>query len=151
MTPSKINALPTQRTLLKGVLVVEDETDIAELLRQHIAPLAERVFIARTCNEARVRLAIEPIELAILDLNLPDGDGLDLCRETRRRTAQPLIILLTGFIEHLFNGFPGLALALQRIDFSGDQQTPIRIGGRAAAPRWGNKPEGFIERIELGG
>ena len=99
MTPLRINAGPTQRTLLKGVLVVEDETDIGELLRQHIAPLAQRVYIARTCNEARVRLAVEPIELAILDLNLPDGDGLDLCRDLRRRTAQPLIILLTARTE----------------------------------------------------
>ena len=96
MTPSMINAVPARRTLLKGVVIVEDEADIGELLRQHIAPMAECVVVAHTCAEARARLAVDPVELAILDLNLPDGDGLELCRDLRRRTPQPLIILLTA-------------------------------------------------------
>ena len=99
MTASRTNAVPARRTAFRGVVIVEDEVDIGELLRQHIAPMAERVVVAHTCAEARVRLAVDRVELAILDLNLPDGDGLDLCRELRRRTPQPLIILLTARTE----------------------------------------------------
>ena len=99
MKSSAFNVLPARGALVKVAVIVEDEIDIGELLRQHITPVAERVLVARTCAEARARMAVDPVQLAVLDLNLPDGDGMDLCRDLRRQNPQALIILLTARTE----------------------------------------------------
>ena len=87
------------QVLVDSAIIVEDEPDIAELLYQHLAPLAQRLDVLGTSAAARRRIAEGPVDLALLDLNLPDGDGLELCRHLRGGTAQPLIIMLTARTE----------------------------------------------------
>ena len=75
------------------LLVVEDEPRIAELLR---AALGRAGFVAdtvATCADARATLALNPYDAAILDLGLPDGDGLAVIGEARR-TGNPIPILV---------------------------------------------------------
>lgn len=80
-------------------MIVEDEPDIAELLYQHIAPITRRLEMFNTIAAARRRAAEGPVDLVLLDLNLPDGDGLGLCACLRNGTADPLIIMLTARTE----------------------------------------------------
>ncbi|GIX00869.1 MAG: hypothetical protein KatS3mg111_4201 [Pirellulaceae bacterium] len=61
------------------VLVLEDDALQLELLEAHLAEVQLQVATARTVAEARKRLQQERVDLAILDIQLPDGCGLDLC------------------------------------------------------------------------
>jgi DNA-binding response OmpR family regulator len=75
------------------VLVVEDEAGIAG---PFVAALEREGFAARhaeTAAAARAALAREPADLVVLDLGLPDTDGRDLCRELRRDSDVPILML----------------------------------------------------------
>jgi DNA-binding response OmpR family regulator len=76
-----------------SVLLVEDESSIAQPFAQLLARSGFRTVLASTGGEA-LRLARETRpDLVLLDLTLPDGDGLDVCRELRRESTVPIIML----------------------------------------------------------
>ena len=75
------------------VLVVEDEEAISEPLGEHLAREGFDPAIAATIEEARGLLQQTPPDLILLDVMLPDGDGRDLCREIRRTSDVPIIML----------------------------------------------------------
>jgi two-component system, OmpR family, response regulator RegX3 len=78
---------------LGRVLLVEDESSIAEPFAQALARNGFEPTIAGTVADA-LRLAgeTEP-DVVLLDLTLPDGDGRDVCRELRRSSDVPIIML----------------------------------------------------------
>lgn len=75
------------------VLLVEDEASIAEPFAQALERNGFSATIAATASDA-LRLAgeIEP-DVVLLDLTLPDGDGRDVCRELRKGSDVPIIML----------------------------------------------------------
>jgi two-component system response regulator RegX3 len=75
------------------VLLVEDERSIAEPFAQALERNGYLPTIAATASDA-LRLAgeIEP-DVVLLDLTLPDGDGRDVCRELRKSSDVPIIML----------------------------------------------------------
>src|SRR5215467_10735865 len=76
------------------LLIVEDEVRIAELLGQALAQSGFTVDTARLCADARGALATATYDALILDLGLPDGDGVRLLRELREaRNAIPILVL----------------------------------------------------------
>ena len=72
------------------VLVVEDEDAIAEPLLEALR--REGFAVSRAATGAEALAAPEP-DFVLLDLRLPDMDGLDVCRELRRRSAVPIIMV----------------------------------------------------------
>jgi two-component system response regulator RegX3 len=75
------------------ILLVEDEESISEPFSRALAREGFEAVIARTAADAlRLAALVEP-ELVLLDLMLPDGDGRDVCRELRRRSDTPIIML----------------------------------------------------------
>ena len=75
------------------VLLVEDELSIAEPFARALARSGFEPSIARTAQDAlRLARETEP-DVVLLDLTLPDGDGLDVCRELRRTSEVPIIML----------------------------------------------------------
>ena len=75
------------------VLLVEDELSIAEPFAAALARNGFEPLIARTAADA-VRLGREAApDVVLLDLTLPDGDGRDVCRELRRISDVPIIML----------------------------------------------------------
>jgi DNA-binding response OmpR family regulator len=66
------------------VLVVEDEEDLVEALRYGLVRADYAVDVAYDVAQATEKLYAAAYDLMILDLNLPDGDGFDLCRSIRR-------------------------------------------------------------------
>jgi two-component system KDP operon response regulator KdpE len=75
------------------ILVVEDELPMRRFLRSALATHGFRVIEAGTIREAE-RLATEsPPAAILLDLGLPDGDGLDLLRRIREWSKAPIIVL----------------------------------------------------------
>jgi DNA-binding response OmpR family regulator len=75
------------------ILLVEDEESISEPFSRALAREGFEPVVARTAAEA-LELAerVDP-ELVLLDLMLPDGDGRDVCRELRRRSDTPIIMV----------------------------------------------------------
>lgn len=85
-----MNALPQ-------VLVVDDASDI-QLTARKALEKTFRIVSALTLDDARAQLAGGAIDLVILDVNLPDGNGIDFCRMLSKDPdyAKVPIILLTG-------------------------------------------------------
>ncbi len=76
------------------LLVVEDEVRIVEILRSALARHGFAVDAVRLCAEARAALAANPYDATILDLGLPDGDGLKILRDIRAQgNAVPVLVL----------------------------------------------------------
>jgi DNA-binding response OmpR family regulator len=75
------------------ILLVEDEEDIATLVRTYLEKDGFRVIWAARGVEGLLALEQNDIRLAILDLQLPDADGLDLCRAIRDRSRLPIVIV----------------------------------------------------------
>jgi two-component system phosphate regulon response regulator OmpR len=81
------------------VLVVDDDLEIRRLLARYVQEQGFRVQLAAKCAEVRERLATHQIDIIVLDVMLPDGSGLDLCRDLRAKQSNIPIILLTALKE----------------------------------------------------
>ncbi len=88
------------------LLVVEDEARIAEIVRAALLRDGFAVDVLSLCADAREALATTPYDAAILDLGLPDGDGLRLLKELRGRgNAVPVLVLTArDAVEHRVAG-----------------------------------------------
>lgn len=77
----------------KRILVVEDETGIADNITFALRTEGFAVRCCTTGGETRSALAEGGVDLVILDVGLPDTNGFDLCREIRRASDVPIIFL----------------------------------------------------------
>jgi len=76
------------------LLVIEDEVRIGEILKSGLQRVGFAVDVVRLYSDAREALALIAYDVAILDLGLPDGDGLALLSELRgARNGLPILIL----------------------------------------------------------
>lgn len=82
----------------KKILVVDDEPKIAEICQDYLQAAGYEVVTARTGPEGLSAARREKPDLVVLDLMLPEMDGLDVCRALRRESDVP-IIMLTARVE----------------------------------------------------
>jgi two-component system OmpR family response regulator len=75
------------------ILVVDDDGQIRQLVAKFLRENGHRVTAARDGIEMRRVLASTPIDLIVLDVMLPGGSGFDLCRELRKTSSIPIIML----------------------------------------------------------
>jgi two-component system KDP operon response regulator KdpE len=75
------------------ILVVDDEEQIRRALRSILSSRGYLLEMAATGEEALLTAIDAPPDLVILDLMLPDGSGIDVCRELRTWMAAPILIL----------------------------------------------------------
>ncbi|MEO8541985.1 MAG: response regulator [Betaproteobacteria bacterium] len=75
------------------ILVVEDETDIRRFVRMTLESEGYEVFEAATLQRGLIDAGSRRPDLAIIDLGLPDGDGVGLIRELRAWSAASVIVL----------------------------------------------------------
>lgn len=78
---------------MTSVLIVEDEHAIRRFLRTALEAEDLRVFDAATLQRGLLEAATRKPDLVILDLGLPDGDGLDFIRDIRQWSPVPIIVL----------------------------------------------------------
>jgi DNA-binding response OmpR family regulator len=78
---------------MKAVFVVDDEENIRYLVRQYLLREGFQVETFASVEELRARLESGYPDLVILDIMLPGEDGLEFCRELRRRSEVPVIFL----------------------------------------------------------
>jgi two-component system KDP operon response regulator KdpE len=82
------------------ILVVDDEPQILRGLHVVLRSAGFQVAQAATQREALDAVAVRPPDVMILDLVLPDGSGVDVCREVRRWSTLPIIVLSALGDEH---------------------------------------------------
>lgn len=89
------------------ILVVDDEEDVSSLVSRALAREGHAVRCAASLAEAEAAMIDAPIDLMVLDLQLGDGSGLDLCRKLRRRGDAIPVLLLTahGEVPRRLEGF----------------------------------------------
>jgi two-component system alkaline phosphatase synthesis response regulator PhoP len=75
------------------ILVVEDEPGIARLVRDYLERAGFAVVLAANAGEALAQARAQRPALVVLDLGLPDRDGLDVTRELRRFSDVPIVML----------------------------------------------------------
>jgi len=75
------------------VLIIEDEKEIRRFLRTALEDESLRVFDAETLQRGLIEAATRKPDLVILDLGLPDGDGIDFIRDFRQWSQTPVIVL----------------------------------------------------------
>jgi two-component system KDP operon response regulator KdpE len=75
------------------VLVCDDEPQILRALKVVLRESGFETIPATTAEEALDRAAIRPPDAAIVDLLLPDGDGIEVCRRLREWSEMPIILL----------------------------------------------------------
>jgi DNA-binding response OmpR family regulator len=78
------------------VLIVEDEARLGAFLKQGLSEHAHTANWVPTCRTANDALAETNYDLIVLDLNLPDGDGLDLVREWRASGFNEPVLILSA-------------------------------------------------------
>lgn len=78
---------------MTNVLIVEDEQAIRRFLRTALEADGLRVYEAETLQRGLLEAATRKPDLIILDLGLPDGDGIDFIRALRQWSAIPVIVL----------------------------------------------------------
>jgi len=85
--PDRMTDLPTH------ILIVEDEADIRRFVRLTLETEGHTVHEAATLQRGLIEAGTRRPDLVVLDLGLPDGDGVDLIRELRTWSAMPVIVL----------------------------------------------------------
>ena len=78
----------------RRVLIVEDESDIAELVKLHLNDVCSEAVVASDGREGLKRATGEEWDLVILDLRLPGVDGLDICRRLREQDVTTPVLML---------------------------------------------------------
>jgi DNA-binding response OmpR family regulator len=82
--------------MARSVLIVEDETDIAKLIQWHLEELSCTVRVAFSGGGGLCEAEAGCYDLIILDLMLPEIDGLEIARRLRRKSIRTPILMLTA-------------------------------------------------------
>ena len=82
-----------------SILVVEDEVEIRRLVRRVLEHEGHEVHEAATLQRGLIEAGTRRPDLVVLDLGLPDGDGVELVRELRKWSTIPVIILSARTLE----------------------------------------------------
>lgn len=79
------------------ILVIDDEEVMRDILETVLGSEGYRVKLAATGKEGRDIAASEPIDLAIIDVMLPDGSGIDVLDELKKSDPELVAIVITAF------------------------------------------------------
>jgi DNA-binding NtrC family response regulator len=118
-----------------SILVIDDEAEIREGLELLLSSEGYAVTSAETGQSGLARLGEEPYDLLLLDVSLPDGNGLDLLRDIRQRDPHLPVVLITayGSIDMARQAFKGGAQDYITKPWSNDEllaQVALAVEGR---------------------
>lgn len=78
------------------LLIVEDEADLAQAVCDHLRDAGNAVDLASDVDQAKAALSTTNYDLVLLDLGLPDGDGLDVLRWLREHHKKVPVLIVTA-------------------------------------------------------
>ena len=79
--------------MAERILMIDDDDRLAGMVSDYLGGAGFRVTIANTGRDGEAQLKRETFDAVILDLMLPDADGLDLCRKLRTQSDVPILML----------------------------------------------------------
>ena len=128
------------------ILLVEDEEDIAAIVRAYLEREGFRVVWASRGTEGLQALEQHDVRLAILDVQLPDTDGFDLCQAIRAVSPLP-VVMLTARDEEI-DRITGLELGAD--DYVTKPFSPRELAARIRAVLRRVEPEVDADRLAAG-
>lgn len=75
----------------KRILIIEDDNDLAQITGEMLKKYGFEVLIAGDCEQAFMILREGQFQMILMDINLPDGTGFEVCKELRRVSKIPVI------------------------------------------------------------
>jgi two-component system phosphate regulon response regulator OmpR len=75
------------------VLLIDDDVRLCDLIKTYLSGHGFSVSVAHTVKDGLRQLRSEEFDLVLLDIMLPDGDGLDVCKKIRNESPVPVIML----------------------------------------------------------
>jgi DNA-binding response OmpR family regulator len=120
------------------ILLIEDESELSRVLRSYLEKAGYSVLSAARGDSGLALFEKHPVDLVLLDLNLPGMDGLDVARMIRRKAETP-IIMVTARVEET-DRLVGLELGAD--DYISKPYSPREVVARVRAVlrRAGNSP-----------
>ena len=85
--------MPATRSPISRILLVEDDPRLAALVGEYLGEAGYHVSVAKTGAAGLERAAREAFDALVLDLMLPDIDGLEVCRRLRAVSPLPILML----------------------------------------------------------
>jgi two-component system OmpR family response regulator len=140
---------PTTSDKGARLLVVDDEESITALLETALRFMGHDVVVAATGAEALDAVMRHELDLIVLDVNLPDLDGFEVCRRIRRDGHDLPVIFLTARDgdDDVRAGFTGGGDDYLKKPFSLEELT-LRIGALLRRSGWDARP--VAQRLEVG-
>lgn len=128
------------------VLLVEDEENLATLVEAYLEQEGYQVSCVGSGRQALDHVAREHVRLVVLDLNLPDMDGLDVCRQLRARSNVPVVMLTARDEEG--DRLAGLGAGAD--DYIGKPFSPRELVARMKAVLRRTETQASDESLQLG-
>lgn len=83
----------------QNILIIEDDNKLNDGIRLALKQDNYTFFQCRTLKEGREALTSQQISLVLLDVNLPDGNGIDFVKEIREKSSVPIILITVNNME----------------------------------------------------
>ena len=100
---------------MKDILIIDDDKDLSFIISEMLESYGYNVTCAESCEQAFDLLSRKNFSLILLDINLPDGTGFEVCSELRNASGVPVIFASARTSENdRINGF----------DIGGDDYLP---------------------------
>lgn len=132
--------------MIRKILIVEDDKKLNDGMRLALENDSYLFYLCRTLEEAREIFRAEELSLILLDVNLPDGNGIDFVKEIRKSSRVPVILITVNNLEvdivagleagandYITKPFSLMVLraraAVQLRETEGKNRNPIWIGG----------------------
>lgn len=87
------NKAVSPRHIGKTVLLVDDSRELLHINKRVLRPEGYDIICAGTLREAKERIAENTPDVIVMDIDLPDGNGLAFCRELRKKAEIPVVFL----------------------------------------------------------
>jgi DNA-binding response OmpR family regulator len=126
---------------MQNILLVEDDVDITKLINLHFDSAQYQLTCCATIKEALQNIRSANYHLIMLDISLPDGNGMELCKQLRAANEQTPLMMLTCHGEEADKV---LALELGADDYVTKPFGILELKARAKAIM---RRSGKIERI----
>ncbi|RVQ67526.1 response regulator [Croceicoccus ponticola] len=129
------------RVKQRRLLVVDDEREIGALIKRVGEGVGYEVALAQNSDDFQQEFELAEPDAIVLDLAIPDGDGIELLRYLTEKGCEAEILLISGFDQRVLNTAFRLGTQLG-LKMSGTIEKPMRVVDlRAALARIGNDGE----------